>query len=564
MCEQAQAYHYDYLCERSRECIPEEMLAHINQCRFCRTEVNRLKAELTGTQEDVGQRVEHENAVAVANLKLHFDYIGAPITCEDVRPFLPSLADPALEVGVPTPITVHLDKCQQCSDDLETIRRLRLTHKQLCRLGQLFAEQSNVNEEFCAKTKNVISSVGTMVFKGISVEALRHLCVCPDCREQLYKYRASKAEKLYWNTEESPKPCDAISTTGIFDYIVPYGIDPGKDQHARFPQSLTAHLIECRKCLEKMQELHKTVYGILQRAESGIVTCLKVDSAKRDSIISSPDNLYDDWPIEVEVFDKSSKTVDTMATKSDGTGLFVAKSKLKLSQKRLMLSIRPLIKPVVAAAAILIVALLVFRGSVVNAVGLDRVYEVLEGIKNVYTITSAPQKLEPLKEVWVSKELNVRISKTATKCVLWDLRDKTVKSKSLETNLVKTEKMSKEALVHARKTMNVPWGLLPFNTISTVRDISDDAIWQQVPDESLNTMIPNTQVYELIWTEKIIGGSIMHNKWRGYLDIKTTLPRRIERWQRLPREDEYELLIATEVVLPTTVEVQAAIRNAGF
>ena len=121
MCEQAQAYYYDYFCGGAQESTPREILAHIGECPLCKAEVNRLKAELTGTDGDADRSIGQRTSLVIANLKLHFAHTGALVNCRTARPFLPSLADPALEVGVPTPITVHLDKCQRCSDDLEEI-----------------------------------------------------------------------------------------------------------------------------------------------------------------------------------------------------------------------------------------------------------------------------------------------------------------------------------------------------------------------------------------------------------------------------------------------------------
>ncbi|MHC5060827.1 MAG: hypothetical protein ACYTFK_07070, partial [Planctomycetota bacterium] len=186
ICEQARAFYYDYLCGTGQEADLPEIFAHISGCSFCKAEVDRLKVELS--------KAEGDASIAITNLKLHFAYIGAMVNCETVRPFLPGLADPALQIGVPTPITVHLDKCQRCSEDLERIQQLKLTHKQLCRLGQLFAEKSGAGER----------------------------------------------------------------------------------------QS-------------KILDLPSSVYGILQRAESGITTCFKVDDTTRDSIVSSPGDIYRDW-----------------------------------------------------------------------------------------------------------------------------------------------------------------------------------------------------------------------------------------------------------------------------
>ena len=63
-----------------------------------------------------------------------------------------------------------------------------------------------------------------------------------------------------------------------------------------------------------MQELHGTLYSILERQESGIVTHFKVvDESARPFIASSPDNVYEDWPIEVEVLDKFKPEPDVTA-----------------------------------------------------------------------------------------------------------------------------------------------------------------------------------------------------------------------------------------------------------
>lgn len=565
ICEQARAFYYDYLCGRGQESTPPEVFAHLCQCSFCKAEVNRLKVELTGSEVDIDHSVEERTAVVITNLKLHFAYIGALVNCRTARPFLPSLADPALEVGVPTPITVHLDKCKQCSDDLEEIRQLKLTHKQLCRLGQLFAEEFGVDEELCTKAQTAISAVGDCVFEGTSADILRHFCVCPDCRELLYKYRRSKADKLSCSAEQSVIPCDAVMATDTFDYFVLYGLDPDKDEFAMFRNALTSHLTNCPRCLGKMLELHNTVYDILQRAESGIVTCFKVDDATQHSIVSSPDEIYKDWPIEVDVFDTSRETGTTKAKEADTIGLVTAESEPEPKKTHRNGRLRLFMKPAAAAAAILIIAALVFRGPLAGAVDLDQIYEALTRIKNVHIATYAPEKSEPAQEVWISTDLNIKMINTGPQYILWDLRDQTVTSKDSDTDSVETGGLSKDAFVNAQMTMEVPWGLLPFNKMSAVRSISEDAEWEKVAEENIDTTIPNTEVYDLMWTEKIIGGdSVVHKKWRGYLDTKTTLPKRIERWEKFTEEERYKLLKVTEIAYSTTVEIQGAIRGAGL
>ncbi len=110
--------------------------------------------------------------------------------------------------------------------------------------------------------------------------------------------------------------------------------------------------------------------------------------------------------------------------------------------------------------------------------------------------------------------------------------------------------------------MDVPWGLLPFDNIAAV---PQHAQWGRVDDENLEIAITDTVIYDLIWTEKIISGnSVVHKKWRGYLDAETMLPKRIERWEKFSEEEGYELSTVTEVAYPTANEVQTAIRDAGL
>ncbi|MHC4635303.1 MAG: hypothetical protein ACYSYU_08890, partial [Planctomycetota bacterium] len=364
ICEQAHAYYYDYLCEERKEYIPAGMLGHINRCQHCQAEVSRLKIVLAE-----GVSTGQTNSVIITGMRLHFAYIGALVTCKTVRPFLPSLADPALEVGVPTPVTVHLDKCQQCANDLETIRQLNLTHKQLCRLGQLFAEEASVDAVACARTRNVISLVVSMVFRKTSAEILKHLCTCPNCRELIYQRREMvRRGLLRGKMAQNQFPCEEVSEADIFDYCFPYGIDPAADQYAKFRPALTSHVSTCSKCLGKMQELHSTVCSILKRQESGIVTRYKVvEDSVRDSIVSSPDDVYEGWPIEVEALDKSKPE-----------------------------PMRKLRIPAAAAIILIAVGLFFLSTPAARAVDLGQIYRAFERIKNICVTAFVPEESKPI------------------------------------------------------------------------------------------------------------------------------------------------------------------------
>ena len=232
-----------------------------------------------------------------------------------------------------------------------------------------------------------------------------------------------------------------------------------------------------------------------------------------------------------------------------------------LKQRVPALNLKKYIKPAAVAAAVILVALLLVNAPVAKAVDLGQIYKALVQIKNVYLSAFDIEKAKPTQEIWVSQALNIKVFKTERKCVMWDLRNKTRKSKDLNTGSITVVELDDKGVKKMAETMKAPWGLLPFDDISKV---PPDAKWQQVADEDLETTIPDTEVYDLVWAEERLGGSTVHNKWRGYIDIRTKLPKRIERWWRQAKKTEYELLTVTRIACLTTVEVTAAIEDAGF
>ena len=554
-CEQAKAHYYEYLFGDTKKCVSTHMLGHIDRCSSCQAEVRRLKVILAeGEEQTVGGATQATKAITTY-LRFHFVYLRAFVDCKTLKLFLPSLAIPALEVSVPTPITVHLDNCQQCASDLKEIRQLKLTSKQLGRLGQLFAEEPNIDADICSEAKNAIASVGAMVFEGVSAEILRHLCVCPECRELLYQDRESRSKRLPQNSDQSPLPCDTVSPADIFDYVVPYGIEPDHDPHVMFRKSMATHLINCPRCLDKMQKLHDTVYSVFERHESGIVTYYNIRESGRESIVSSPDGLYRDWPIEVQVFDNSSET-EAVEIPEEGAAGDIAAS-LEPEPKRKLKVLRPFIKPAMAAVAAILLTLILLNVPI-KANYLREISKALEGIDNVYFATSDTEKAVPTQEIWISQALNLKLYKTGTGYFLWDFKAKSKITRDLNTSSITTIPLSTDVSINVKEIIR---SLLPLNNMY---EVPKGAEWLPVANEDIENPISGIQVYDLLWTDKFLIGSLIHRKWRGYIDVETKLPRRIEWWEKLSEEKEYRLLIITEVSYPTTDDIKAVMEKAGF
>ena len=560
ICQRAEPYYYDFLCGNKQEDIPDALWQHISRCDHCKTEVYLLKAALNRTEEHSGS--DAMNTAITTNLEFHFAHTGQPVGCDTVKPFLPTLADPAFEVRIPTPITVHIDKCQQCASELETIRQLDLNHRQLCRLGQVFAKARSADKGFCKTAQEVIPSVGAIELDKATSSILKHLCICPDCRELLFRHRQSICDGLEGREFTGEEfPCESVANKDIFDYCFPYGIDYAEDQYAKFRRSFTSHVSTCPLCLGKMQTLHKTVSNILDHAESGIITCFSIKDASRVQATGSPEGAYPLWPIEVNVIDKRSEE-NWPATESESPSDRVVQAQRRWGkQGPAYLSLKRFVKPIATAAAILLVVLLVLHGPSLKATDLSQIYENLAKIKNIHIKRIDPEHSRVIQETWIARGLELKIFKDDDQYVLWDIKGKARKTKKLTNGATTIAPLDDETVKKVKDTLLGPLDILPFTQIAKV---PKDSKWYRVTDESIVTVIDDTEAYDMDWTEKSLSDSLIHRKWRCYIEIGTKLPVRIEWYEKRATEEEYSLIITAILAYLETSEILSLTRSIGF
>jgi hypothetical protein len=550
LCKEAEPYYYDFSCKEGHKVVPEFVTDHIEQCQHCQEQLSRLTRVLLIAEGHIESEQGQISSAITIMLKLHFAYIGKPVTCENIKPFLPSLLDPALEIGIPTPITVHLDNCQKCSEDLETIRRLNLDRKQLRRLSQLFADKPTGSNISCTEAQNAIPSVVSIIFSETNSEFLKHLCVCPDCRGLLYKRREMALNGLLRTSlVENKFTCKKVSARDFFDYVIPYGIDPANDQYAKFRESLTSHLRTCPTCLAEMQELHKTVYGICERPESEVITVYEVCESAKAKANSGTEELYTGFPIRVDVKQREEVKAEQLVPAID----FAPNLKQKISVKKL----KPLLKiSAVAAAVILMAVILLHNIPTAKAVTLERIYKAVEKIKNVHIASfTPPNNKEPVQELWISRTLNIYMIKTAKQSVLWDIANRTRKTKQPDTGITEIVGLTDDIIADIRRKTSSTLDLMPFYDIS---DIPEDADWSCVDNENIE-ITDGIEVYDLQWTEKKYGGSVVFKKWRVFVDSETNLPRRIKWYEKLAADSEYTLSSVVEVEYLSESEIQKKI-----
>lgn len=132
----------------------------------------------------IDPKQEKIDLAVVTCIVFHLMHLNQPVTCEVVKPFLPWQADKELNITAQTPITAHISECPACRNDVDTLTELNLEQKQLVRLGELYAGGHHKSPGNCRKTRKAIRSITEMNFVATTAEVLRHVCLCPKCRQR--------------------------------------------------------------------------------------------------------------------------------------------------------------------------------------------------------------------------------------------------------------------------------------------------------------------------------------------------------------------------------------------
>jgi hypothetical protein len=558
-CKEAEQYYYDFLSDEGRQSVPQEVINHIIGCSHCREQMSGLETVLTDVEKQSATAFSQRHTVTTAMLKLHFAYVGKDVTCATVKPFLPSLLDPALQIRIPTPITAHLDKCEQCKEDLERLQGLHLSPKQLRTLNQLFADDPVADETACAKAQAAIPSVVALVFDQLDAKTLRHLSLCPECREILYEFRERILHMTSRQVEDDTKhkqfPCSSITFSDVFDYCIPYNIDPASDEYAKFRKSLTSHIVCCADCLGKIQQLNRTIYGILDKPESGVVTAFHIDASVKTEPQAELDNLYAGFPVRVEV--ANLKAVQTGRERPRTEDL---REPVKL--KSVSKNLRPFLKVALPAAAVIVVAVgLLLNVPSAKALTINEIYTAIDKVKNIYIATFTPDKQEPVQQIWILRSSEIYATKTENELALWNISDGLKKTKHLDTDTMEQTSPSRDTLANVRNKLYGSLGIMPF---SSSYDVPADAKWSEITDTDSRTIVDNTKVYELKWIEKTFRGLTSQRTWRVFADESTKLPRKIQ-WFTQSASDAQPVLELTMVIeYPNDQEIQGIMNDVSF
>ena len=441
----------------------------------------------------------------------------------------------------------------------------------------------------------------------VEPEIFRHIEKCPFCRGEIERLKVILAEPAYQTVAEKTNQKDTQVTTILASHFnlmnkeVTCGIAKrfltslaGLSFDIKIPTPITVHIVNCCQCkydLETIRKLRLTdeqltrlgrvvasqmverseeceihseliessatldfdndtlalLRHIIERQESGIVTEY---ITKGRMNIKTSDNLYSDymsWPVEVAVHDRKKETTD--------------RTDLTRSLADRHSHIKQLIKPLAAVAAVIFVAVWFFVGTFAKAIEFNDIYNAIGKVRNICLIKGTSVIDGAAQKVWISKDLNIKLFCSAGHWILWDVQNKVKKSWSTESAYLETNELDDAELTNVEQTMDVPLILLPFQTPYSLPNGYD---WKLLPAKEVTGQFSNTQVYDLLWSNKTANGSLVYYRWRAYINKDTLLPERIENWQKYSSTGKYELKNWMDITYPQIYEIKKLIRDTGL
>ena len=535
--------------------LDESVTNHLRQCKSCLRKLQFLHKAIFNIAEQNNSDIA--TCYELAPVIWDKNKPNAPVSCKTVRPHLPAFVNEPLGLIVPSALAAHLIDCPQCMNDFCHIDLLGLNTDQLERLREIFIGKAERTGISCKKAQAAIQAVGALKFSDIDTNVLEHLRLCPDCRSRLYKQRQTVLdEQTSEEAIEDGFDCGHIKTSDLFDYCFPIG-----ECHP----ILTLHIAACRRCLTDMQKLHRTVCELTEKKETGILTenSVPVPPEKKTGLYPL-DYQYPAWPIRVWINSEAEAGVqkacnteytDYISTKAISKTISL---KDKLKQKIAGINLKRILMP---AAAIIFTSLGLFlflSTTAAKVVDLGQVYQAISRTGNISISSFGPDTIEPTRKKWVSKKLGIVLFQRGEKVVLWDIQNKVKKIKSSPSDVVEMIPLSEDMIAKAKRFNSDTFGVLPFKAIT---DIPKSAQWSRVYDKTLETIIQGTEVYDLTWFETK-GNIIENHKLRLFIDIKTNLPIRAERYHTMTPEQAYILDNIKIVTYSTESEIDAVITNA--
>ncbi|MBN2592779.1 MAG: hypothetical protein JXA81_04665, partial [Sedimentisphaerales bacterium] len=209
-----------------------------------------------------------------------------------------------------------------------------------------------------------------------------------------------------------------------------------------------------------------------------------------------------------------------------------------------------------AAAVIVIGVALLLNTPTAKAVSFEQIYQAIKNTKNVYIAHFVPDKTKPVQEQWISRSLNIYMTKTKEVPVLLDLVNRFARKAGSDD----ITPLSNGIITETKNLMAGFLGLVPFNNIS---EIPDNTEWNSIEYKGLE-VTNDAKIYELTWSNEPHNASSIFEKRRFFVDPRTNFPKRTEFYRKRAEDKAYTLESIKIIESLSDEEIKAVIEKAGF
>jgi len=531
-------WYYDFMAEHGPG-VPEAIARRVRRCLVFRRQIDRLQRAVPEADGETNTSRSRMKRDVIDTLSGHFRCLNEQVTCSRVKPFLPGLLVPAAQVRIPTPITVHLDHCPECAEDLEALRELGLEPEQLERLERLYQGTAAQDRRLCRKARSRIAAFARGRLDGIERELLDHLCTCARCRSRVYRSRQGLLESEAKSENQLVDAEEEVPTAQLFDYAVPYGRTNVEEK--RVDES-PAHAVAAR--LRKIQELDETIYGIAERTDSGIATIyrtVETDAQPRRDMppvaeatavpgtASSYSDLYPGYPIHVQVIRGRPQPATTW-------GWSPVRIKAAWTRRACSPRVRLILKAAVAVAAVIPLVLLFQTTNTASGITLGQVFKALEDAPNIHVSRFGLPAGQLTQEWWISRRMNRVLMVTGQQQVLHDLQTRKEHVYRTAETRADVRQLSERQYTNARRLIDACLGF-------GLSDIPSNRKWSRIRHGAVGDL----EAYELTYSARNRSAPTRLMRWEITVDPVTRLPGRAQAFWRTSAEAEWQYLSTTEL-----------------
>jgi ketosteroid isomerase-like protein len=511
LCQKAQVHYYDLLCQEEAA-VPAAVRRHVATCPVCQEQMRRLREALFEAQRPASAAGAWQDETVEA-LAQQFQLLDERVTCSEAKPLLPELALESPQIRIPTPVTVHVDHCARCAEDLAAIRELHLTADQLKRLGRL------LNGERGAPRRRV---------EGV-----------PPSKRGPQGRAATAPGSL--SCEHVDIVCRDLAMADLFDCVVPSETAlPGGTTARQRQKAVSRHVRSCPACLRRMQTLQRTLGAIVARADSEVVTVYHAEDDAEEAGGEYP------YPVSVQVLHGESEAA---------WGARAARTALATGLRKLERSAKPL--AALAAVVLVGVGLTSFlRTTTPTASGtnLGDVDRMLARMNNVHIVVTGDWESKPIQEYWIARKSRILLSVTGENYVLYDFAQDLRRTLDLQTDERTLERLRPDD-VGAKRARQFMEGYLR----RVVTEVTPDTKLYRADREIDSGAGQAFDVYELPLSPQA-RKSPPPTRWLVSIDRVTGLPHEMVSSRQMPGKDGRHLRTTTAFFYLTEQEMDESLQ----